>query len=95
MLPGPYSLGIDPIVPPVCHGPRRQPQSLSPRVKVKLKEIDSAGNIIKVTESTDWVSSMVVVVKKKTIRRCIDLKDLNREIRREKSYSVAPLKDNA
>ena len=34
-------------------------------------------------EPTEWVSSMVVVVKPNKIRICIDPKDLNRTINRE------------
>ena len=92
MLPGTYSLRIDPTVPPVVHGPRRQPQAIVPRVKEKLKEMESAGHIIKVTEPTDWVSSMVVVIKKEKIRICIDPKDLNRAIRRE-NYPIPTVEE--
>ena len=35
-----------------------------------------------VSESTDWVSSMVTVVKPNKLRICIDPKDLNRAIKR-------------
>ena len=35
------------------------------------------------TEPTDWVSSMVTVVKNGKVRICIDPKDLNKAVRRE------------
>ncbi|XP_033121550.1 uncharacterized protein K02A2.6-like [Anneissia japonica] len=41
------------------------------------------GHITKISEPTDWVSSMVVVVKGNKLRICSDPKDLNRAIRRE------------
>ena len=39
--------------------------------------------IIKVEEPTEWVSSMVVALKKDKVRICIDPKDLNKAIKRE------------
>lgn len=58
-LPGTYTLKIDPTVPPVVHGPRRQPKGLADKITNKLNEMQSQGHITKVTEPTDWVSSMV------------------------------------
>ena len=83
MLPGTYSLKIDPSVPPVVHGPRRQPQALRSKICAKLDEMAKEGHITKVTEPTDWVSSMVTVVKGDKVRICLDPKDLNKAIRRE------------
>ena len=82
-LPGTYRLRIDPTVSPVIHGPRRQPQALVPKIKAKLEEMEREQQIAKVTEPTDWVSSLVVVVKNEKVRLCIDPKDLNKAIRRE------------
>lgn len=82
-LPGTYQLRIDPTVTPVIHGPRRQPRALIPKIKAKLNEMECEKHITKVTEPTDWVSSMVVVIKGEKIRICIDPKDLNKAIRRE------------
>ena len=42
--------------------------------------MEKAGHITPVTEPTDWVSSMVTVVKKGKIRICIDPRDLNKAI---------------
>jgi transposase InsO family protein len=83
MLPGTYTLKIDPTVKPVVHGPRRQPKALADKVVEKLKEMEKEGHIITVTEPTDWVSSMVTVVKNGKIRIVSDPKDLNKAIRRE------------
>jgi hypothetical protein len=41
------------------------------------------GQITKVTEPTEWVSSMVVAIKIDKVRICIDPRDLNKAIKRE------------
>lgn len=64
ILPGTYSLKINPAVPPVVYDPRRQPKVLTGKTIEKLKEVESSGHITEVVEPTDWVSSMVAVVKK-------------------------------
>ena len=74
-LPGTYTLKIDPTVPPVVHGPRRQPQALAEKIKAKLNEMEEKGPITKVTTPTDWVCSMVVVTKQDKVRTCLDPKD--------------------
>ena len=40
------------------------------------------GILTSVNEPTDWVSSMVIVVKSNKLRICIDPKDLNQAIKR-------------
>ena len=45
--------------------------------------MEKEGHIAKITEPTDWVNSMVTVVKVDKIRMCLDPKDLNRAVRRE------------
>ena len=84
-LPGSetYSLKIDRTVPPVVHGPRRQPRPLVSKVIAKLHEMEKSGHIRKVTQSTDWVISMVTMDKNDKLRICYDPKDLNKPIRRE------------
>ena len=59
------------------------PQALHKQIVDKLKEMESQGHIAKVTGPTDWVSSMVTVVKNGKVRICIDPKDLNKAVRRE------------
>ena len=68
MLPGTYALRIDPTIPPVIHGPRRQPQALIPKIKAKLDEMECEQQITKVTEPIDRVSSLVVVLKGEKMR---------------------------
>lgn len=82
-LPGTYSIKIDPTVKPVVHAPRRQPKALAQKVFQKLEEMEREGHIAKVKEPTDWVNSMVTVVKGDKVRICLDPRDLNRAVRRE------------
>ena len=82
-LPGTYSIKIALAVTPVIHWPRRQPKALSVKIRTKLKEMETDDHITKVTEPTDWVSSMVTVVPNGKLRICSDAKDLNKAIRRE------------
>ena len=82
-LPGTYKIEIDDTTRPVVHAPRRIPVALRPRIKEKLDELVDRKVIVPVTEPTQWVSSMLAVIKPNKIRICIDPRDLNRAIRRE------------
>jgi hypothetical protein len=82
-LPGTYTLKIDPSVKPVVHAPRRQPRHLIEKITQKLHEMEKDEHITKVSDPTDWVSSMVTVVKNDKVRICLDPKDLNKAIKRE------------
>ncbi|CAB4013856.1 Hypothetical predicted protein [Paramuricea clavata] len=62
-LPKVHKIVIDPSVPPVIHPPRRVPITIQPKLKEELDRMEKLGVISKVTESTDWVSSLVVVEK--------------------------------
>ena len=59
---------IDPNHPPVQHAPRRIPVTLQKEVKEKIAELEKKGIIQKVTDPTDWISSMVIVSKPGKIR---------------------------
>ena len=83
LMPGTYSIKINPTVKPVVHGPRRQPAALLPKITTKLKEMEREGHLAKVKQPTDWVSSMVVARKGDKIRICLDPSDLNKAVRRE------------
>ena len=68
---------------PVVHAPRRVPYALMDRLRDEIDRMESLGVIVKETEPTDWVSSLVTVEKPdKTLRVCLDPKDLNKAIRR-------------
>ena len=84
MLPGTYALRIDPTIPPVIHGPRRQPQALIPKIKAKLDEMERGQQITKVTEPTDWVSSLVEVLKKGKV----EIMPTNKDLLKPRAYNI-------
>ena len=56
-----------------------------PLVKAELQRMERLGVIAKVTEPTEWCNHMVVVHKPKGgLRICVDLKPLNKAIKRER-----------
>ena len=67
----------------MIHAARRFPVALKERAINKLHEMEDNGYIVKVTEPTKWVSSMVVSIQGDKVRICIDPKDLNKVIKRE------------
>ena len=68
---------------PVVHAPRRVPLTIKDKLKETLDQLEKETIIAKVNEPTDWVSSLVIVEKKdKSLRLCIDPKDLNKNIKR-------------
>uniref|UniRef100_A0A3B1K366 Gypsy retrotransposon integrase-like protein 1 n=1 Tax=Astyanax mexicanus TaxID=7994 RepID=A0A3B1K366_ASTMX len=82
-LPGKYSIKIDPNAKGVVHPVRRQPEALKTKIVQKLHEMVGNGYITKVDQPTEWVSSMVAVVRNGNVRICIDPSDLNKVIKRE------------
>ena len=74
---------MDPSVPAVVHPPRKVPVSLKEKIKDELGRMEQTGVIVRQTEPTDWVNSMVAVVKQHKICICIDPRDLNKAIQRE------------
>ncbi len=84
-MPGEYAIKIDSNVQPVVHAPRPVPAPLRGKVKEELDNLEQKGIIKKVSNPTDWVSSMVVVRKKNSdrVRICIDPTDLNNAVKRE------------
>lgn len=77
-LPGEYHIVTDDSVPP-----RRVPVALRDHIKEKLDEMVASGILAPVTEPTEWVSSMLVIVKPNNLRICLDPSDLNKAICRE------------
>ena len=72
--------------------PRRIAVTLHKEVKAKLEELEKKNILVKETEPTDWISSMVVLAKPGKIRICLDPKDLNKGIRRPK-YQLPTLEE--
>ena len=81
-LKDPYHIEIDPAAQPVIHPPHKVPVTLREPLRQELKRMEENDILAPVSEATDWVSSMVTVVKPNKLRICIDPKDLNRAIRR-------------
>ena len=81
---GKASFTVDPEVTPVHHTPRRIAVTLHKEVKAKLDVLEKQGILVKETEPTDWISSMVVVAKPGKIRICLDPKNLNKAVKRPK-----------
>lgn len=82
-LPGKCQIVIDGNIPPCVHAPRRVPVALRQPIKENLDELVERKVLMPVTEPTQWVSSMLAIVKPNKVRICIDPRDLNRAIRRE------------
>jgi hypothetical protein len=83
-FPGEYHIEIDPRVTPVIHPPRRVPLAIQPKLKATLDAMEKAGTIVKRSEPTDWVNSLLIVEKRNgSLRLCLDPKDLNSAVKRE------------
>ena len=76
-LPRECHIEVDPAIKPVQHAPRRVPVPLKSKLKEKIDEMEKQGIIVKETQSTEWISSLVAVQKPGKLRVCIDLRDLN------------------
>ena len=90
-LPDEYHINIDETVKPVVHPPRRVPFALRHKLKAELERLVSLNVIEKVDHPTDWVNSIVLVEKSdRSIRICLDPKDLNEAIKREFTQLPTP-----
>ena len=90
---GTYHIVTDPTVPPVIHSPRRPPISMVQEIKDELDQMEKTGVIKKVTEPTEWVSSLVYARKQSgKLRICLDPRDLNKAIMRP-HYPTKNLED--
>ena len=64
-LDGEYHIRLDKSVQPVQHPPRRVQVALRAQLKQELDKLTKKDILVPVTTPTTWVSSMVVVPKKK------------------------------
>ena len=78
-----HHIEIDKNVKPVVHAPCQVPAALRPKIQAELDCMEKLGVILPVTTPTEWVSSLVTVVKPDKICLCIDPKDLNKAVKRE------------
>ena len=67
----------------MIHAPRKCRKHLRDEIEEELKTMESQGIIRKVSEPTEWISSIVYIRKKNgKLCLCLDPKDLNRTIMR-------------
>ncbi len=89
---GEYHIEVDPTVKPRQDPPRTVPVALRKELKTKLDNMQKQGMIIKITEPTDWINSMVAVKKPNKLRICLDPKELNKAVKIPK-YKLPTLDD--
>ena len=84
-----YTIQPETDAKPVVHPPRKIPFAMKNKVKNKLSQLERMRVIEKVSEPTEWVNSLVVVEKpNKTVRLCLDPRELKKSILREYYPSV-------
>jgi hypothetical protein len=82
-LPVEHHIELNETIEPVIHPPRRVPEAIRSRVTKELHRMEEEGVIEKVDQPTDWVNSMVTVIKPHKTRICLDPRNLNEAIKRE------------
>lgn len=79
------TLHIDDSIPPVAQPHRRIPFHLREKVEKEILRLEELDIIEKVDGPTEWVSPIVVAPKKTgEIRICVDMRQANRAIKRER-----------
>ena len=82
-FPGEAKLFVSADYPPHVDAPRKAPIALKDTIQKELEYMVKNGVIRKVTEPTDWVSSIVYSHKQDGgLRLCLDPKHLNRALKR-------------
>ena len=76
-------LQVDEKVTPVKLPLRKIPLALKPKLKKEIDRLTNLGIIQPIEVPTDWISAMVIVMKKNgKVRLCIDPKPLNKGLKR-------------
>ena len=84
----PYHIRLKEQYRPVQHPPRSVPIARQTTYKTELERLTKEGIITEVKEHTEWVNSIVPVMKPNgSLRLCLDPKDLNKAIERNQWYS--------
>ena len=92
-LPGKVRLQVDPDCKPVILPARKVPVSVREKFKEELQRLERLKVIAPVDEPTEWVSQIVVAVKKSgELRVCIDPRPLNTVLKRER-YQIPVIDD--
>ncbi|XP_028165312.1 uncharacterized protein K02A2.6-like [Ostrinia furnacalis] len=82
-LPGECHITTSPEVQPKVDAPRKVPFALHQKLQQELEKLEKMDVIVKVTEPTEWVSSLVLIEKKNgQLRVCLDPRNLNKAIKR-------------
>ena len=85
---GPYHIRLKEQYRLVQHPPRSVPVAMQDVYKAELERLTKEGIITKVKEHTEWINSIVPVMKPNgSLRLCLDPKDLNKAIERNQWYS--------
>ena len=85
---GPYHIRLKEQYRPVQHLPRSVPVAMQDAYKAELEKLTKEGIITEVKEHTEWINSIVPVMKPNgSLRLCLDPKDLNKAIERNQWYS--------
>ena len=85
---GPYHIRLKEQYRPVQHPPRLVPIAMQTAYKTELERLTKEGIITEVKEHTEWINSIVPVMKPNgSLRLCLDPKDLNKAIERNQWYS--------
>ena len=88
-LPGePYHIRLKEEYRPVQHPPRSVPVAMQSTYKTEWNKLVKEGIITLVKENIEWINSIVLVMKSnRSLRLCLDQKDLNKAIKRNQWYS--------
>ena len=85
---GPYHIKLKDSYKPVQHPPRSMPLGMQSAYKTELDRLVKEGIITEVHEHTEWINSIVPVMKEDgSLRLCLDPKDLNKVIKRNQWYA--------
>ena len=80
---GPYHIKLKDSYKPVQHPPRSVPLGMQSAYKAELDRLVKEGIITEVHGHTEWINSVVPVMKEDgSLRLCLDPKDLNKAIER-------------
>ena len=75
---GPYHIRLKESYKPVQHPPRSVPLGMQSAYKAELNRLVKEGIITEVHDHTEWINSIVPVMKEDgSLRLCLDPKDLN------------------
>ena len=79
---GPYHIKLKDSYKPVQHPPRSVPLGMQSAYKAELDRLVKEGIITGVHEHTEWINSIVPVMKEDgSLRLCLDPKDLSKQSR--------------